>query len=254
MDSKSNGVTLCVTAGGRPELLERTLRSMLGVDHGFAAAVIANDAGDPETNEVVRKYLPSAKLLSHAERRGQIATVDEMYSFVDTPFIFHCEDDWEFDQVPFLPQARAVLEQDPAVSVVSVRQTGCSMMSWRGTNPLLEPEILPTSSAGDTVYVKVPLKAAYSSFTFNPSLLRTSLWQSAGGYSKIASHGGGERTISKYFQGVGLQTAYLLPGVCYHIGWDAHVQDPFVSRRLRRRYDLAQALRRFVRRINPWSK
>jgi len=228
---RSGDVTLCITSGGRPLLLERTLRSLLSVDHGFAAAVITNDAGDEETNEVVRRYLPEATLIVHSERRGQLASVDEMYAQVKTPFIFHCEDDWEFDPVEFIDKAMTALVSDNTISVVCVRQSGCMIDNRNGTNIFMTPAPIPATNVGNATFVKLPMDAFYSSFTFNPTLLRTSLWKSMGGYRQIGLLNG-EGSIDRHLHELGLRTAHLLPGVCFHIGQRAHVDDPFlVSRR-----------------------
>jgi len=61
----------------------------------------------------------------------------------------------------------------------------------------------------------------WGAFTFNPSLLKLDLWRSIGGYSKHGS----EKHINEVLLRQGLMTAYLLPGVCFHIGAGRHIED-----------------------------
>ena len=36
------------------------------------------------------------EFIFNERRRGQILSIDRLYSTIDTEYIFHCEDDWEF--------------------------------------------------------------------------------------------------------------------------------------------------------------
>ena len=61
------------------------------------------------------------------ERVGQIRLIDQAYARVDTPFIFHLEDDWEFYRSGFMEKSRALLERDPKILLVQLR-------AWNDTN------------------------------------------------------------------------------------------------------------------------
>ncbi len=51
--------TLCITAGGRPDLLNETLASLLPHNGQFFDHIlITNDRGDEAPNEVVRNWRP----------------------------------------------------------------------------------------------------------------------------------------------------------------------------------------------------
>ena len=114
--------TLCITAGGRPDLLNETLASLLPHNGQFFDHIlITNDRGDEAPNEVVRNLAPTATLLNHETPIGQHPSIDEMYERVVTEFIFHCEDDWFFDPAPFVPTMLSALIDLPNVSSVSAR-------------------------------------------------------------------------------------------------------------------------------------
>lgn len=197
------GITLCLTAGGRPDLLEDTLTSLLPHNGQFFDAIfISNDVGDQQTSDVAREFAPTATILHHETRMGHHATVDDLYERVTTPYIFHCEDDWHFDPVAFVPEALALLEANPTASLVSVRQTGC-LYHWSGQPHPFTP------------------KPAWSGYGFNPGLLRRSLWKEVGPFSRFRT----EREINRAVEAMALSIHPLLPGLCYHTGGGRHVKD-----------------------------
>lgn len=198
------GITLCLTAGGRPDLLADTLGSLLAHNgQFFDALIIGNDAGDAETTAVARAAAPTAIIIEHQTRIGQHRTIDEMYAQVTTPYIFHCEDDWHFDAAAFMPAALALLEANPAASLISVRQSGC-LYHWRN---MPHPAVPPPDWDG---------------YGFSPSLVRRALWQEIGPFAGYTN----ERALDLAVTARGLAIHNLVPGVCYHTGGGRHVRDP----------------------------
>jgi glycosyltransferase involved in cell wall biosynthesis len=208
-------ITLCLTAGGRPDLLERTLRSLLAAEPDFADVIIANDRGDAATTAVARRLCPDATILHHPWQQGQHATIDEMYALVKTPLIFHCEDDWEFAPMPFLGRCFEAFQHFPEATVISVR--AWDDLATRATGARIA---LSTGSAIPTDPVS---QSEWASFTFNPTLLRTDLWRSLGGYSRF----NGEMAIDAALRANMGHIVFLDPGCCVHIGDGRHIVDPF---------------------------
>ena len=75
--------------------------------------------GDPALNrpleEKCRRH--NFKWLATGKRAGQIPAIDAAYAHVDTEFIFHCEDDWEFTSAGFvekIPRGVARQSRHPA--------------------------------------------------------------------------------------------------------------------------------------------
>ncbi len=213
MDEK---ITLCLTAGGRPDLLRRTLASLLPYNGKFFSdIIISNDRGDDETTAVARELCPTATIFSHNPPLGQMRSVDKMYAAVTTPLIFHCEDDWAFEPVVFMPSAIELLAAaGPRTSAVAVRQSGCQ---WR-TAPGVERRV--PHPAAPHIGVRYP-DPAHGGFTFNPTLLRRSFWEAIGPYEKL------HRALAVEIRALelGYNLAFLAPGVCYHIGENRHMVD-----------------------------
>lgn len=157
-----------------------------------------------------------------------------MYASVETPFIFHCEDDWLFDPVAFIPGCFEVLLSDKNASQVTVRDAECQKVSG------ILPEQV-TCSAGDQKYEKsrnLRIKD-WGHYSFNPSLLRKDLWSEIGPFQKFYR----ESDINDACMIRGLTSARLVPGVCRHIGVGRHMDD------LARKKDMRMTVHRLYKSI-----
>lgn len=200
-------ITLCFTIGKRPDLLRRTLET-LGPLCDLPALAI-NDFGDAETSAVFLELCPQGRIVGPGHHLGHHPAVDAMYAEVTTPYIFHNEDDWAFERTDFLTDAVTLLEAEPALSQVCVRHS---------TDMVLTPEdrrkIVTETRAGIGYERLDALHRQWHSYTFNPHVVRRSLWVDLGGYAAFAK----ERHLSRHLRAQGLHTAFLLPGACRHIG------------------------------------
>ena len=207
-------VTLCVTAGGRPDLLQKTLNSLLPHNGSFFKDIfVTNDRGDVATNEIVKVLTPTACLFNHSKPIGQHASIDEMYGSVETNYIFHCEDDWYFDPVPFIPLMLSTIIKLPDVSSVSARQTH-SLQAHDGRMRKFGPTI-----AVDGGFARRSGEPFWTGHSFNPALLRTSLWREVGPFSKYTD----EERVNAAIEATGKSRAFLVPGVYFHIGDGRHM-------------------------------
>lgn len=104
-------ITICLTIGRRPDLLRQTLESLSGLPPIPVLAI--NDFGDAETSAVFKDFCPQGRLIQPGRHLGHHAAIDEMYSHVDTPYIFHGEDDWGFSRTDFLKESLLLLQSEP---------------------------------------------------------------------------------------------------------------------------------------------
>src|SRR5262245_13221273 len=118
--------TVVVTSCNRHDLLERTLDSFrIYNTYGGIKRVLVVEDGNEDPGGVCRKY--DAELLKVGKRIGQARTIDLAYAQVDTPYIFHLEDDWEFYRSGFIEKSKAILDNDPSTLLVWLR-------AWHDTN------------------------------------------------------------------------------------------------------------------------
>ena len=203
-------ITLCLTIGGRPDHLQRTLASL--PDSGRFAAVIAiNDFGDEASNTVFRAAFPSGQLIVPACHLGHHRAVDQLYRYVQTPYVFHCEDDWLFVRSLDWWQVIMLLERNAEMSQVCFRDVQDFDM------PDEEREQIRTIEDGEISYIRLDhAEPQWHGFTFNPHLAPLKLWLELGGFSRFR----GEWKLSHALRRRGRFVAYLQSGLCYHIGAD----------------------------------
>ena len=91
-------VTICVTSCGRLDLLARTMTSFRTYNSG-GCTLISEDSTNPEIIAEATRTYPEATVLSGDTRLELTGSIDRLYARVETPYLFHLEDDWSFDGV-----------------------------------------------------------------------------------------------------------------------------------------------------------
>lgn len=200
-------ITLCLTIGKRPKELAETLQHLLA-RLPFQHIIAINDFGDEETSQVFRKYCPHGTLIHLGHNLGHHKAIDYMYQQVQTDYIFHCEDDWLFDNTPDLAQAIQILEQYQEVSCIAFRKVEDFLHNGRHE--------LAQAQSGDLAdYVRVDhLHEQWHGYSFNPHLAKRSLWQTNAPFARFKK----ERHISRYLRAKGMYMLFLKQGCCHHIG------------------------------------
>lgn len=202
-------ITLCMTIGRRPDLLEKTLISLQEHRFQFEKIIAINDFRDEPTNQMFRTLCPHGQLISLDDQLGHHAAVDRMYEQVTTPYVFHCEDDWVFDREIRLESCIALLDAEPLISQICFRRvTDFNFSDIESKN------ILQTTTS-DVHYARLDrIHPQWHGYTFNPHLASLDLWRQLGKFSQFKK----ERHISRALRKQGRFSAYLEPGCCTHIG------------------------------------
>lgn len=208
-------VTLCLTMGGRPDLLRESLESLCK-QWKFKKVVAVNDFSDPECDAVFKELFPEGVLLSDQEKRGHHGAVDWLYKNVDTEFVLHTEDDWVFREGVRLDLVQNFLSQHP------VAVSYC----FRHINSFLPEKLL--NEAKIKVHCGVPyydisqLHPQWYSYSFNPHLIRTEQLRKIGSFQNYKK----ERHISLAMKKKGFFVAYAAEPFCEHIGDGRSLANP----------------------------
>lgn len=164
------------------------------------------------------------------ERVGQIEAIDMAYRLVDTKYIFHCEDDWEFYNGGFIEKSLKILESNR--EIFYVRPTPFSDNT---------PVIDHLFHAGDASYHlltdwhEVAEDRVWHGFSFNPGLRRTRDYHLIRGYGALDPLGKKqyaevENEIGQYYMSRGYFAAIIADndgaGYVKHIGSDRRVAVP----------------------------
>lgn len=222
-------ITVVVTSCNRHDLLARTLESFRAHEtEGRIARIILGEDGDADPSALCARF--GAELVRTGERVGQIRLIDRLYAMVDTPYIFHLEDDWEFHRSGFMEKSRALLEADPQTLLVWLR-------AWDDT---FEHPLSYRSPDGSWGVMAYDFCNCWHGFTFTPSLRRLADYKRLppGGFSalprtmyivakKDAAGLPYEVEASAFYRRLGMRALILDEGgYVRHIGGNRHVVHP----------------------------
>ncbi len=232
--SKDSDVTLVVTSCGRFEHLRKTLFSFDRFNTAPIKAVIIIEDSE---KEFVRGVIPAGweahtAVLSNTPKIGQLAAIDRAYSSVDTTYIFHCEDDWEFYRPGFLEESHFVLERMQGVVQVWLRSFAHDVRvnyPFHALGDRLELD-------GVACNYLLSNEPAWRGFSFNPGLRRLCDYKKVAPVARFSSSAEGESLLSQEFEALGYATVILESDAVLHTGDDAHVwADSDIEKKRRKR-------------------
>lgn len=220
-------VTIVITSCNRPNELKPTLLSLFKYNsYPVHKIIIIDDSGIDGCIDDCIQYIPDGiehNIIYNENNIGQIASVDKAYSLVDTEYIFHCEDDWEFYDHGFIEKSLEILENNDKVFTVWLREYVNFSVTQNG-HPVV-PAIY-----NDTHRLMGVFKErtnVWSGFTFNPGLRRLKDYRLFSPYAKYVGSpecncGGVEQALSSMYYKNGFLSAITLndKGYIRHIGWD----------------------------------
>lgn len=198
-------VTVTITACDRLDLLDRTLRSFVQFNtYPIEKFLIRDDSGLEDVYYKTIEFLSDLHLSFKMLERGQVgqpASIDRMLDEVETDYVFHLEDDWEFYRPHFIEDCFAVIDENTAQVWVRSHEDGVA------------------AKVGDEIErngVKANIVENHN-FSFNPHLRRA---------SDMRFTGKNETILSEWVRENGLETLWLKKGYCRHLGNDKPTNRP----------------------------
>ena len=224
---------MVVTCCGRIDLLEKTLDSFFRYNtYPIKKVIITEDSGIPQDFSRTQKIIPcDLEIIENKINIGQIASIDKAYALVDTDYIFHCEEDWEFYNSGFIEKSFEILNTNPKLITVWLR-------SYQDTknHAIMLDEKFDLSNNDYYYLMDGARKKHWCGFTFNPGLRRTSDCMIFHPYNQLEvrkEKNGlllmGEIDLSIYYQELGYRAAITSKsgGYVRHIGGKRHVPLPW---------------------------
>lgn len=227
--SQESNITLVVTSCGRLNLLKHTLESFDRFNTAPVREVfITEDAGD----EGVRAVIPAhwkdhCTFFVNRPKLGQLASIDLAYEQVKTPYIFHCEDDWEFYRPGFVEDSKTILELRPEILQVWLRNYVYDLQVHSPYIRLGAREVI----GGVPCYPLISDKPEWQSFSLNPGLRRLKEYRLCAPFAGY----GGEKALSQRYAELNLTAVTLEGDAVLHTGFGLHVETPAERQRKARR-------------------
>ena len=213
-------VTLFITACDRPDLLLITLQSFIKFNtYPIEEAIICEDSGKDNINDFAMELLPfPCKLIYNKPRLGQMRSIENGVQFIKTPYVFHCEDDWEFYDYGFIEKSLEILKKNNMITSVwlrSVYDINYHMRNYISIEKVKNEDYLIINQSN-------------GNFSWNPGLRTVEVERAFIPYPFSTIPDFHEATISKYFRDIGMYSAMTgnLNGYVKHIGWERHVDYP----------------------------
>lgn len=208
-----DNVTLVLTSCNRLDLLEQTITSIPQyILSQIPKKILIDDSGDKlcHSSLLDASYLKDWMIILNPTKIGQPASIDRAYAEVETDYVFHCEDDWGFEDYDFITPSINILEKyDNLVQV-----------TFRKDSPHMALEEVYESGTENAFKVLIPGYNGWPGFTYNPNIFRFSA------YKKLVScKGKTEKDVGLFYKEQGLYTAALERRVVYHLGDGRHVYD-----------------------------
>lgn len=209
-------ITFALTSCGRLDLLERTIDSFLKFNsYPIAAYIISEDDSSCDLSALKEKYkhLNFYWIQNPGPRRGFLPNIDFLYKHVTTPWVFHCEDDWEFYAPDFIEPSLDILLSNNDLLQVWLRHP-------EDTNGHpLDKAIYKTKGKVKYKLLSLDYLCQFSGYTTNPGLRRL---KDKVCFEAISMLGPGfigpEGKVNIYYKQAGFRSAILLPGYVRHIG------------------------------------
>ncbi len=214
-----DSVTVCVTSCGRLDLLAETIRTFRTFNPG-GRFLISEDTTDAAVIATVQRSYPEATVLSGPKRLGIMGSIDRLYSQVETPFVFHLEDDWIFDGPVEWGTAIALLGARADVAQVCVRAIDEIKPKHRTRSDLT------TFQGHDFRIMQTSAHPEFYAWSPNPGLMALSTYHTYAPFTRVQPD-----QMSGVMKKDGLRQAFLLPGVARHIGQGRNVVDPTMPAR-----------------------
>lgn len=231
--SDDSDITLVVTSCGRFDLLEKTLRSFDSFNTApIKCVLLTEDSGDEAViNAVPEHWRHRTRLFVNRPKLGQLASIDLAYSQVETSFIFHCEDDWEFYRPGFIEVSRTILNEKPDVLQVWLRSFAHDIRSSYPFHSLGERFVI----SGQAFYRLLSTNPSWQGFSFNPGLRRLSDYQPFAPFARFGASAAGEEGLSRFYAEKGFYAVVLESDAVLHTGDEDHVWNPEDEKRVRRK-------------------
>lgn len=212
---ESSLITAVITSCGRLELLERTLSSLFKtIDLQFEKVIIIDNSEDSSIKYHIEKILnnvgATAEIIVNETNIGQISSIDKAYALVETDYIFHCEEDWEFFDTGYLSLSKQLLEDMPEIININLRVRFDNEIGAK--HPI--SELMESRSGIKYHQYQFDYQGLWHGFSWNPGLRRLSDYKLIESYKKYK----GEAGVGKKYKDMGYIAACLEKPYCRHIG------------------------------------
>jgi hypothetical protein len=237
-------VTFVLTSCGRVDLLQKTIESFEKFNtYPIKRGIITEDSCDPEVYEQVRNLFGDRyEIWANETKKGQIKSIVDAYATIDTPYIFHCEDDWEFIRSGFMEESIAILEHDPKIMQSWLEDRASANAAGNDKTQLFTFVDRTDIKGASYDKIKVAEGWEWGHFSFRPGLKRKSDYDLIGGYSNYTN----EVDIDCSYRDLGFYCVIMAQPATIDLGANRRLPDPTRIWPNRRKHGKPTGLKRLI--------
>ena len=228
-------LTLTMTSCKRYELFEQTVNSFLNCCtdiHRIDKWICVDDnSSEADRKKMKEKYPFFEFYFKSPSEKGHPQSMNIIKKKVDTPYIFHLEDDWKFfSKRDYISECFSVLHSHPKIGQCLINKNyaetskdtkilgGIPNRSPKGLRFYVHEYTPDKKSVQEFIKKHGPgVQCAYwPHFSFRPSLFKKSVWDSLGDFNEKVSHF--EMEYAHRYVKAGYVSAFLENIYCLHIG------------------------------------
>ena len=140
-------------------------------------------------------------------------SIENGVKYINTPYVFHCEDDWKFYEYGFIEESFNILNSDPKISQVLLRDYSEYLYRYK----------MSIINIDNSLCKRIKTREGTDIYSFNPSLKRTEIQMLNIPYNDWDD----EYTIQTKINTLGYYAvvANKPSGYVNHIGWNCHIKE-----------------------------
>ncbi len=235
-------VSFVLTSCGRTDLLDPTLESFFKFNsYKLEKLYLIEDSINQDVyDHIKKKWKKKLELIFNEKKKGQIQSIVDTYSKINTPYIFHCEDDWVYTRKNFIEDSLKILKTDEKIIQVWLE-------SKVSASRLDIFEYGPLQKVGKIGFRRVYCKDGWEwgYFSFRPGIKRMIDYELIGGYEKYKN----ELDIGVTYKKKGFYTVIIEEPAVEDIGLDRTIIDPTRKWPKRRKTNAPRGLKRLWKHI-----
>jgi len=228
-------VTFTITTCKRLDLFTRTMNSFLRccLDLNLIAEFICvDDNSSEEDRQKMKELYPFFRFIwKDQSSKGHAKSMNILRQEVKTPYVFSCEDDWQFiTPRHYIRDALLIISENPQIGQVLINRNYAETEAdhnivgghWNrtstGLNYILH-EYYPLKSKELAAFEKRnpgPHNAYWPFYSLRPSLFRRNIWDVIGPYCEDPCHF--EMEYAYRYVEAGYQSCFFPAIYCLHIG------------------------------------
>lgn len=215
--NRHSDVTVVMTSTNRYAELTQTLDSLISnLSYPVKEIIVSEENYEKYIRRFSEKYSryndpfgsqPSIRMIKG--KGSHMDSLDQLYSMVTTKYVFHTEEDWTCVQPFFIEQSKEILESDPNVLQVWLRDINDTNMHPIGN--------YHSVSGYHTFKMEYGYSGNWHGFSFNPGLKRTKDLVKFEDFKE--GEGIPEERVSQHYKDRGMYALILPTAYFYHTGY-----------------------------------